>query len=320
MTTGAQVMRSQSSKTLGHKRLPLFIWLLLIVVAFPAAAQDENYKAVELGNDVILVVGPAGNTLVAVDQDGLFLIDGVSEQYASSYLEFVREFTGVGRIKGLILTHWHADVAGLNAALGQDGVPIYSHENTKQWLATTIRDRGDVIIHQPVNSYALPTQTFYENFSIPFRGGSIELGYMLQAHTDGDLYVYFPEQNILFTGSAIRSDMWAIPDLATNGFIGGIVDAYGQILGLINQDTVVVPGSGTVLMLDEVRELSGLYKNLMEILVAQLRKRMSVDEVLALNLAENMKSEWKNSEEFIDRGFRSLYSHLRETRHVGIMP
>ena len=269
---------------------------------------------------MILVVGPAGNTLVAVDQDGLFLIDGVSEQYASSYLEFVREFTGVGRIKGLILTHWHADVAGLNAALGQDGVPIYSHENTKQWLATTIRDRGDVIIHQPVNSYALPTQTFYENFSIPFRGGSIELGYMLQAHTDGDLYVYFPEQNILFTGSAIRSDMWAIPDLATNGFIGGIVDAYGQILGLINQDTVVVPGSGTVLMLDEVRELSGLYKNLMEILVAQLRKSMSVDEVLALNLAENMKSEWKNSEEFIDRGFRSLYSHLRETRHVGIMP
>ena len=105
MTTGAQVMRSQSSKTLGHKRLPLFIWLLLIVVAFPAAAQDENYKAVELGNDVILVVGPAGNTLVAVDQDGLFLIDGVSEQYASSYLEFVREFTGVGRIKGLILTY-----------------------------------------------------------------------------------------------------------------------------------------------------------------------------------------------------------------------
>ena len=33
---------------------------------------------------------------------------------------------------------------------GRQGVEIIAHENTRQWLGSTIRERGETIIHTPL--------------------------------------------------------------------------------------------------------------------------------------------------------------------------
>jgi cyclase len=294
--------------------------VLLVLGSYPASSQDIRLSAVTLSSELLLVTGSVGNRLVAIDQDGLILVDGVPEQYAAVYLAFVREQTGVDDIKALILTHWHPEVAGLNAVLGAAGIPIYAHESTRQWLTATIRERGDAIVHRPVPLDELPGQTFDEELSLPFRSGSIQLGHMLQAHTDGDIYVYFPDQKIIYAGDVVKSDQWATPDLVTNGFIGAIIDGYETILRVAGEDATVVPASGKVMDIAEFKNLHAVYRELMTVLVAELRKSMSVEEVLALKPAENLKPDWSNGQEFVDAGFRSLYFHLRESRHVGIMP
>jgi hypothetical protein len=38
------------------------------------------------------------------------------------------------------------------------------------------------------------------------------------------------------------------------------------------------------------------------------------------NPAVGLKPEWGDPAEFLDEGFRSFYGHLRDTRHVGVMP
>ncbi len=52
----------------------------------------------------------------------------------------------------------------------------------------------------------------------------IEYGYMPQAHTDGDIYVYFPGPNILVAGDVVSVDRYPIVDWSTGGWIGGMIE------------------------------------------------------------------------------------------------
>jgi len=297
------------------KRIFLTTCLLLTATqALPA----ENFSLSEIGSDIYLVQGPAGNTLVAADTDGLILIDGVPAEYAREYLGFVREETGQHDIKTLMLSHWHPEVTGLNAILGPQGVEIIAHENTRQWLGTTIRERGEKILHTPLPENHLPVTTFYwGSIDVPFRGDVIEVGYLLQSHTDGDIYAYFREADVLFTGPVIRTDGWAAVDESTNGFIGGITDAYDTLGTIVGEGTVIVPSSGELIGKTEFDELAVLYEGLKEEMVVLLRQSRGPDEVLMANPAQGLKPQWGDPSEFLDEGFRSFYGHLRNGRQIG---
>lgn len=284
------------------------------------ARAAGSFEATALDAHVWVVAGPSGNTLVAHDTDGLILIEGVPAALAAEYLDFVRELSGESRIKALVNTHWHPESAGLNAALAGTGTKVIAHFNTRQWLAATIRKRGDTILHTPVPANELPDTTFHDSYRMPFRGGSIELGYMLHAHTDGDIHARFVEQNILFTGPVLRADDWNPVDLATNGFVGGMLDALHALSALTNDSSVVVPASGKVLDKAGFDALVGMYQHLFEAMVTELRAAHSAEEVVAANPAAGLMPGWGSPDLFLDEGFRSFYGHLRSTRHVGVMP
>lgn len=295
--------------------------VLLAATACSSLVQAaDSFTATELAEHVHQVRGPAGNTLVAVDTDGLILIEGVPAEQAESYLAFVKQLTGQDIIKALVNTHWHPESAGLNAALAGTGTQVIAHFNTKQWLGATIRQRGDTIVHTPVPAEDLPDTVFHDSYSIPFRSGTIELGYLLQAHTDGDIYARFPEQNIFFTGPVLRADGWSVVDDTTTGFIGGLMDALEAIDAMTTADTTFVTAGGPALDKAGFTELKVLYKGLYDAMVAELRKARSAEEVVIANPATGLKPEWGDPSAFLDQGFRSFYGHLRNTRHVGVMP
>ena len=291
----------------------------LLFLGGPLHAAD-SFSSEQLADHLHLIKGPSGNTLVAVDADGLVLIEGVPVELAADYLAYVKQLTGENHIKALVNTHWHPESIGLNTTLAADGVAIIAHANTRQWLSATIRKRGEEIIHTPVPAAELPTAIFYDHYSIPFRDTTIELGHVLQAHTDGDIYAWFPAANILYAGPALRTDTWSTVDETTNGFIGGLMDAYDTFASIMNANTKIIPGSGAALDKTGFDSQMALYKNLMSEMVALLRKGRSADEVVIANPTVGLKPEWGDASAFLDQGFRSFYGHLRNTRHVGAMP
>lgn len=292
------------------------VFMLLMSAGISIAA--ENFSISSIADHIYLVKGPQGNTLVAADTDGLVLLDGVAEQYALEYLGFVREETGVDNIKTLMISHWHPEVTGLNSILGPQGVEIIAHENTRQWLGTTIRERGETIVHTPLPQEQLPNRTFYwGDLSLPFRNDTIEIGYLLQAHTDGDIYAYFKNANVLFTGPAIRADSWATVDETTNGFIGGLTDAYDTLSNIMDDNTVIVPASGKLMNKADFDVQDALYENLKAEMVTLLRQSRSAEEVVIANPALGLKPQWGDPSRFLDEGFRSFYGHLRNGRQIG---
>jgi glyoxylase-like metal-dependent hydrolase (beta-lactamase superfamily II) len=291
--------------------------LLLVGAAVHAA---DTFTAEDLAENLYLVKGPSGNTLVAADTDGLILIEGVPAEFATEYLFFVKQIAGNDTIKALLNTHWHAESAGLNATLRAQGVDVIAHFNTMQWLGSTIRRRGDEILHTPVPAAALPNVTFHDTLSLPFRGATIEVGHLVQTHTDGDVYALFPAQKILYTGPAVRSDSWSAVDEATNGWVGGLMDGYDKLARLVADDMRIVPASGPLLDKGGFDAQMAMYKNLMAEMVKLLRQSRSAEEVVIANPAVGLMPEWGAPDEFLDQGFRSFYGHLRDTRHVGQMP
>jgi glyoxylase-like metal-dependent hydrolase (beta-lactamase superfamily II) len=324
--TGSGVNMTGSIQQQLARRVAKALQRLASVVALGAIGCSamvqaaDTFTAIPLADNIHLVQGPAGNTLVAADSDGLILIEGVPAEQADDYLAFVKQLTGQGRIKALVNTHWHPESAGLNATLAGTGTQVIAHFNTRQWLGSTIRQRGDTILHTPVAPEDLPDTVFHDKYSIPFGSGSIELGYLLQAHTDGDIYASFPQQKIFFTGPVLRADGWSVVDETTTGFIGGMMDALEAIDAMTAADTTFVTAGGPAMDKAGFTVLKNLYKGLYDAMVAELRKARSAEEVVIANPAAGLKPEWGDASAFLDQGFRSFYGHLRNTRHVGVMP
>jgi len=300
----------------------IFLLTILLYTATLVFSQNgraaENFTSTEVADDIYVVTGPAGNTMVAADEDGLILVDGVPAQYADEYLAFVEDVTGIEHVKTLILSHWHPEVTGLNAILGPQGVEIIAHENTRQWLGTTIRERGETVVHSPMPDNTLPNRTFYwGELDVPFGNDVIQVGYLLQSHTDGDIYAWVKGADVLYTGPVIRTDSWATVDETTNGFIGGITDAYDALSRIVTEDTVVVPASGSVIGKVEFEELNAMYTALKADMVSLLRQSLGPDEVIEANPAQGLKPQWGDASAFLDEGFRSFYGHLRNGRQIG---
>src|SRR5690606_10846013 len=106
---------------------------------------------------------------------------------------------------------------------------------------------GEDRVYEPLPAKGRPSETFYTHGTMPFADGEIAYGYMLQAHTDGDIYVHFRHNNVLAAGGVVTADAWTFVDWWTGGWIFGLVDGLDRLLEAADEDTRVVPATGPML-------------------------------------------------------------------------
>jgi glyoxylase-like metal-dependent hydrolase (beta-lactamase superfamily II) len=282
----------------------------------PAAALPATL----LLDDVAVIAAAGGNVLAARGPDGVVLVDGGFEAESPSVLATVTETFGRATVKALFNTHWHRGQTGSNETLGKAGTRIIAHENTKQWLAHEVFVRWENKTYEPLPEVALPNETFYSTASMAWGDAAIEYGHMLQAHTDGDIYVRFPAANVLATGGAVTNDAWPVLDWWTGGYIGGLLDAFTIMLAIADDATIVVPGSGPVMTRAELQEQNDMYLEVFDRLGTLLKDSMSPAEAVAAKPTQGFKEEWGDPDLFVELAFRSFYGHLRGNQRLGPMP
>ena len=82
--------------------------------------------------------------------------------------------------------------------------------------------------------------------TLEVKGCTAQLTHPLNAHTDGDTYVYFPDANVLATGDAFGNRGYPNSDFLNGGNIKGMIAANETFLSIIKDDTKIVPGHGPV--------------------------------------------------------------------------
>lgn len=269
-----------------------------------------------MADGYVLFTGVGGNVLSLNTPAGTLLVDGGSLARSDRLLSTVAQQPGAGEVEVLFNTHWHLEHTGSNDAIGRAGKRIIAHENTRLWMTTDIVvEWQDRTVYPRRGADALPTETFY-GFESPrrmtFGGHEIEYGELFQAHTDGDIYVYFPGPDILMAGDTVAVGRYPILDYSTHGWIGGMADASRTMLGIATPNTRIVPGIGPVQTYADLESQSEMLETVRERVVGMIRMGYTAQEMLDNNATEGYDSTWGDPEAFVRSIYPGLWGHVRE--------
>ncbi|HKH69855.1 MAG TPA: MBL fold metallo-hydrolase [Vicinamibacterales bacterium] len=262
-----------------------------------------------LTDDLFVLQLPGeANTVARTSAGGVVLVDGGSSKASDAIMKAIGDLPGGGPVQTLFNTHWHPEQTGLNEAIGKAGKTIIAHENTRLWLSTDITWSWNGQHFKRLPKIAQPTKTFYTTGQLD---PDIRYGYIPDAaHTDGDMYVYFPNQNVLAVGDVVSNQGWPLVDWQTGGWIGGIAGALQRLQTLANDQTRIVPGRGPVMSLAELKTQATMYATIYDRLTTMLNKGRGPSEAVAANPTKEFDAQMGNPDEFVRRAFESLWAYL----------
>ena len=272
-------------------------------------AAPPTPDIVRLADDVFVIRIPGeANVVAQTSSAGVLLVDGGSARAAEALTKAVAGLPGGGQVHTLFNTHWHPEQVGLNEQVGKAGKTIIAQENTRLWLNADVTWPWNGQRFTRLPKVAQPNKTFYTTGKLD---SGVQYGYVPDAaHTDGDLYVYFPQQNVLAVGDVVCGEGWPVVDWTTGGWIGGMVGGLQRVSTLANEGTRIVPGRGPVLSLGDVKTQLEMYGTIYERLTQLLNKGRGPSEAVEARPTKEFDARMGNPDEFVRRSFESLWAYL----------
>ncbi len=265
------------------------------------AGAEAPPDITRLTGGVAVVRGPGGgNITVAEAADALLLVNGDERAAGQPFLDRLRAGFGGRPVTTLVNTDWHPAHSGLNEPLRKSGATVVAHQYTKEYLQRAGLKAG------------LPTKTFYTTETLTFGGQPVECQHLGQAHTDGDISVFFRRANVLAVGDMLSPGRYPIPDVASGGWLGGMTTATKTLLDLANDQTQIVPGTGAVQTRAALDAQHKMLSAVRERFVKMMRQGMSADDMLAGNITQEFDAQWGDPKDFIHAAYKGMWIHVRE--------
>jgi glyoxylase-like metal-dependent hydrolase (beta-lactamase superfamily II) len=256
-----------------------------------------------------LLQGAGGNVLALHGDDGALMVDGGVAANADVLLRAVYAATGNDRVSLLINTHWHPEQTGANAAVGAAGGRIFAHEKTRQYLSHTVyaMTAGRKLVPvPPLPEKARPSEVTRGEGSLEFGGRRIDYGYLPAAHTDGDLFVHFPQLNVLAAGGVISGEAWPLLAYRDGAWLGGRVRAVERLADIVKPDTRVVPAQGKLLSGRDVVRQRDIYRELFATMIGYMNKGYGAEDAVRDNPLKRYEAEFGDPSAFLDGAYRSM--------------
>lgn len=277
--------------------------------AQPVAASGRT--PADLGAGVHVVALGATNVLALTDPSGLTLVDGAPAGNHAALAAALAALPQTGNVHTLFNSHWHPEQTGSNVALGESSATIVAQENTKLWLTTDVTWPWGGETVEPLAVAGLPNQTFYDRLELTVGGRKAVCGHLRDCpHTDGDMFVFFPDDNVLAVGDAVTGAGWPSIDWWTGGWIGGLVGALDTLFYVSNDDTKIVPSRGPLLTHADLRRHYDMYSVIWERLLRTLYGGGGPKEALAAKPTAEFDAIMGPSDAFVERAFESLWAYL----------
>ena len=278
--------------------------------ALPSSAFAIDVLTDDAVRDLRILSGAGGNIAVLATSEGQIVVDSGNAESSKVVVSTLRTL-GVpdGKVPVLLNTHWHRDQTGANELLGSQGTTIVAHAKTRQRLSA-----GWYVPHEDRYEPALPqagwpTKTFYDVGSLQVGEKRVEFGYLIEAHTDGDLYVRFPDVNIVAAGDAVSPERDPVLDWYGGGWLGGRVDALAKLLSLGNAGTRYIPSYGPVIGRAEVQAEHDWLKTVFDRMVVNLRLGQTADDMLKAGLLDGLPRKLEDPAKFLYDAHKGFWAH-----------
>ena len=299
-------MRALSRRTVLHGALG---------AAVAAAVRPAFAEVTTVAGNLSLITGLGGNIVALTTPDGAVLVDSGHTQASGRLLDRVETATGDRRIHTLFNTHWHFDQIGGNELLGRAGTNIVAHDKTRARLAIGYYLPEEGRHTKPLPVQAQPTESFYTTGSTTTGGQRVEYGYLLEAHTDGDIYVYFRDANVIAVGDAVASERDPELDWFGGGWLGGRVDALKHLLAISDARTQFVPSYGAPVGRAAVQAEHDTCALLFDRFFERIRKGETNEDMLAAGIMEGTGRTWHDPAKFVYDAHKGFWGHNNTLSH-----
>ncbi len=253
---------------------------------------DEAEISIEsISDNIHVLFGLGGNILVSTGVDGVLLVDDQMPELKYKILRSLRKIGGKS-VDYIVNTHWHFDHAEGNLAFGPDGAKIVAHENSRKMMLNPKPINLSFIVYpqQPYPLNAVPQITYQDSMKLHLNGDQIELYHFGHAHTTGDTAVYLRNSNVLHMGDVFNMTGPPFIDAGNGGSIDGIIRFCEEILKVVNDETVVVPGHGPISTTEDIQTYIDMLIVVRDRIQAQILEGKSLQEIIE----SDPTKEWRD--------------------------
>jgi glyoxylase-like metal-dependent hydrolase (beta-lactamase superfamily II) len=260
--------------------------------------------------DQLAIVDDGGTNVVAFSSDGaLVLVDSGAPNSGGHVMAALKSWNANAKIQTLFNTHYHLEQTGNNQMFAAAGAKIIAHDRTRQWMSTDYWVPELDRYEKARPKEARPTQTFETAGSLTAGDEKIDYGYLLLAHTSGDIYVFFRKANVLAVGDVASPVRDPALDYFTGAWIGGRVDAMDKILTLASEQTRIVPAYGPVMTRAEFKAERDMMEEVRSRLWTKVREGDGPQDMLQGGLLKNLPRTWKDPYKFLYDAAKGLWAH-----------
>ena len=273
-----------------------------------------SIAATPVAPDLTLLTGAGGNILVLATDAGKVLVDSGAAAAAEDMLATLEGLPG-GAVAAVFNTHWHPDQVGGNAPLGRAGAAIVAHEKTRIRLRTGYYLPAEDRYEAPVPAAGVPAKSFHTTHETAIGGRRVECGYLVEAHTDGDIYVAFPDANVIAVGDVVSPERDPAFDWFGGGWLGGRVDSLALLLERSNPDTRFVPSYGPVIGRAEVQAEHDMLLELFERMVERVRLGESAEDMLDAGILDGLGRTFDDPFALVYAVHKGFWAHHNKLTH-----
>jgi len=296
----------------------------------PAAnAAPPAVQSLHVQGNVWMLVGGFVNAAVQIGDEGVLVVDTMTDALAEPMVAEIKRLAGNKPIRWIINTHVHADHTGGNAKVAAAGRSIIAGNFVGQ-AGQTAANYAQIIAHEntgnrlndvkpPLPVFATPAETFFgDKHEFFFNDEAIQLVHVPNAHTDGDVMVFFRRSDVLVAGDLYVNTTFPMINGQQGGSMNGIVTALNRIIDITvprkkqEGGTYVIPGHGRLADEADVVEYRDMSTIIRDRLADAIKRGQTLEQVKAAKVVRDYEGRYGatqgfwTTDAFIEAAYRSL--------------
>jgi glyoxylase-like metal-dependent hydrolase (beta-lactamase superfamily II) len=149
----------------------------------PLIDQNKGYFVDEIADGVFWLIGGGYQAMFLVTGEGVIVIDA-PQPLGNKYLEAIEDVTDEP-ITYMIYSHSHVDHTGSAGQIFPNDIEFIAHQDT-----------ANILISENDPNRPIPTITFDDMYILSVGGQILELYYIGEFHSEGDIVIYLPKHKV----------------------------------------------------------------------------------------------------------------------------
>ncbi len=262
----------------------------------PLAHAQQDFSKVEvkiekLSPTTYMLIGAGGNVGLSVGEDAVFVID---DQFAPMAPKLKAAIASLTRkpVQFVLNTHFHFDHTGGNEAFGSDGALIVAHDNVRRRMSSEQLISFIGARQAATAKIGLPVVTVAGEISFHINGDEVHAFHVPRAHTDGDLIVHLRKSDVVHMGDVYFNGFYPFIDGSSGGSADGVIAAFDRVLGLVGEQTKIIPGHGPLSNKAELQATRAMLAAVAQRIKDARRAGQTDEQIRAAKPAADYDAKW----------------------------